>query len=574
MKKTILLFFLLQIIPYSFANEIVPISRKHFGIDHNLKLVVINYTPYTIHQNYNNPIEALDLEDEGLFTFSSTIAELSVGIAYSGSSSSNVSYTIYFTELPIINLTVQNTIVDAPKVLGLFEICDTLSNHTTTLMGIEYRGGHSQSLSKKSYEVEFWLDSLGDDSQDISLLGLVNTDSYNLQALFTEPSRINSVTLFDLWNKIDTLHYASNEPQAINGIRMKYVEVFLNNTYQGFYALGEKVNRKQLRLKKYDNEILGELYKGDQWGATRMYHISTAPNNTSDYWDGFEYKHPKDFINWGQLHDFIYDVIHLTPSAFNNMYKEKFDVKNAANYFIFLNLTRALDNTGKNLYIAKYTKNTPYFFVPWDLDGTLGYLWDGTQGNVYNDILKNNFLERMLLDCDSSNDNSFPTLVKNRWTFLRQNVLKISNLYAMIDTNYQFLSKNDMYTKDELAWPEYSFDPAIIDYIKEWVNNRVAYLDNYFENLCKDIGIVENDEFEGVKVTPNPFNSYIYLTFPNTHQIEVVAIYSMDGKIIQKQTTDGKNMMEFSMSDYPNAVYIVQLTQTNGYSKSFKLIKY
>lgn len=573
MKKTLLFSFFFLVLSYSFANDVVPIARKHFGIDHNLKLIVVNYTPYSIHQNSTDPIEALDLEDEGLFTFSTIQAQLSFGLAYTAVNNANTPYSIYFTELPIINLTVQNTIVDAPKVLGLFELCDTLGNYTSTLMGIEYRGGYSQTLSKKSYEVEFWLDSLGEDSQDMSLLGLVNTDSYNLQALFTEPSRINSVTLFDLWNKIDTLHYVAQEPQAINGIRMKYVEIFLNNTYKGFYALGEKVNRKQLRLKKYDNEILGELYKGDQWGVTRMYQITVAPDNTSDYWDGFEYKHPKDLIDWSNLHDFIYDVIHLTPSAFNEMYKEKFDVKNAANYFIFLNLTRALDNTGKNLYLAKYTKNTPYFFVPWDLDGTLGYLWDGTQGNIYNDILKNNLLERMLLDCDT-NENTFPTIVKNRWSFLRQDVLQLSNIHDMIDTNYQFLSKNAMYVKDELAWPEYSFDPSIIDYMKEWVSNRIAFLDEYFDNLCKDISVIENDVFAGIRVAPNPFNSYISLTFPANHQIKEAAIYSMDGKLIEKQASNGKSMLEFSMSGYPNAVYIVRLTDASGHSKSIKLIKY
>lgn len=132
-------------------------------------------------------------------------------------------------------------------------------------IGIQYRGGWSQSLPKKSMEIEFWTDSTGTETVDHSLLGMRSDDDWNLQAMYNEPLRIRSKTSNDLWRMINTLHYQNQEPKAINGIRMKYVELFVNNEYRGLYCLGEKVDRKQLKLKKYNGNIRGELYKGVSW---------------------------------------------------------------------------------------------------------------------------------------------------------------------------------------------------------------------------------------------------------------------------------------------------------------------
>lgn len=87
--------------------------------------------------------------------------------------------------------------------------------------------------------------------------------------------------------------------------------------------------------------------------------------------------------------DFVSFVVYDDDATFSAEYKSKYDVTNAADYYIFMNLMRAMDNRAKNLFNAKYDTNQPYFYVPWDLNGTFGNDPLGDRDNVTNDILTN-----------------------------------------------------------------------------------------------------------------------------------------------------------------------------------------
>ena len=103
-------------------------------------------------------------------------------------------------------------------------------------------------------------------TRDVSLLGMRDDDDWNLQAMFNEPLRIRNRSCFEIWDNIYTLPYKEEEPDAVAGIKMKYSDLFLNNEYLGIFAVGERIDRKQLKLKKYkDGSIRGELYKGAYW---------------------------------------------------------------------------------------------------------------------------------------------------------------------------------------------------------------------------------------------------------------------------------------------------------------------
>src|SRR5690606_38679473 len=125
----------------------------------------------------------------------------------------------------------------------------------------------------------------------------------NLQAMYNEPLRIRSKTNNDLWRMVNTLQYQDKEPEAINGIRMKFVELFINDEYRGLYCLGEKVNRKQLKLKKHNGNIRGELYKGVGVGANTFTAVPPYDNYVLK-WGEFEYKHPDEETDWSNLHGF------------------------------------------------------------------------------------------------------------------------------------------------------------------------------------------------------------------------------------------------------------------------------
>ena len=70
------------------------------------------------------------------------------------------------------------------------------------------------------------------------------------------------------------------------------VELVINNEYRGVYTLSERVDRKQLKLRKYENgSIRGELYKGVGWGASTNTSLPEY-DNKKILWGGQENKYP------------------------------------------------------------------------------------------------------------------------------------------------------------------------------------------------------------------------------------------------------------------------------------------
>lgn len=306
-------------------------------------------------------------------------------------------------------------------------------------------------------------------------------DDWNLQAMYNEPLRIRSKSNYELWNKIDQLYYNKEEPKAQSGVQQEYIELFINDSYRGVYALSEKVDRKQLKLKKYkDEEIRGELYKAIAWGPTQFYSTPIVDSN-SKRWGGYKYNYPKDEINWSNIYEFVDFVINEDSVSFYNTYKSKFSVNNAVNYFIFLNLIRATDNTGKNLYVAKYDKYEPYFFVPWDLDGSFGVIWNGTHENITNDILTNGFYTRLLSD---NTKGGFTDKLTKRWNQLRKETLTVESILKTINTHHNYLKSNGVYEREQRAWKDCNkyLDLDNLHYTSEWLENRFNYLDSIFNN--------------------------------------------------------------------------------------------
>ena len=165
-------------------------------------------------------------------------------------------------QLPIVTIEPSEDILDEPRTLVQFTLTEHDGTQTISPIGIEYRGGYSQSYDKKSMRIEFWDDATGDDTSNVSLLDMRSDDDWSLQAMYNQSLHLRSKSAFDLWGEIDTLCYIDQEPEPVNGVHYEYIEVFINDGYRGVYGLSERVDHKQLRLKKeYEGIIRGELYK-------------------------------------------------------------------------------------------------------------------------------------------------------------------------------------------------------------------------------------------------------------------------------------------------------------------------
>ncbi|MEM9886375.1 MAG: CotH kinase family protein [Bacteroidota bacterium] len=540
-------------------NDVIAIDDIHIYVDTEKSLVLINKDTDTLNTLYTGEKNQIELAGQ-LYAFTSIISELEIGKAYEITNTANENFVLYFTQLPIVHILTSNTIVDEPRVAAQFTWCESNSNHVESAIGIEYSGGWTQTLPKKSFRIEFWENEVGSKTKNISFLGMRKDDDWNLQAMYNEPLRLRGKANFELWRQIDTLHYQMEEPEAVNGVRQEYVELFLNNSYRGVYAIGERPDRKQFKLKKYkDREIRGELYKGVNWGEITTYASLPSYDNDSEFWGGMEYKYPDEIVEWNNIYAFFDFILQEDSLDFYDQYAEKFDIDNAINYFIFMNLLRAYDNTGKNLFIAKYDADDPYFYIPWDLDGTFGIWWNGTKESNTKGILTNGFYERLLQDED------FTERLVSRWNSLRKGVLTLDNIMEGFKVHFDYLNSNAVYDREVMAWQSNDlFDFKNLDYTSTWLNDRLNYLDNAFENP-ESLKQLEEEEVEQVEtiVYPNPATNQLKIVPSDNAAIRRIQISNSLGQVLQVYAETDLTA-DIDISNLADGIYFIDIATTDG----------
>lgn len=477
----------------AFSQSAYNLSADFSFMDKGKYLIISNKIP----EGYISENDVVFTFKDEQYKLQNPPTVLQYGTAYK-LKKNNFTYTLYFSELPLLNIYSYKKIVTESDELvpGKIEMSDNEGFKYQSFIGIKVRGNSSRTFPKKSYQIRIWTDSASAESKEKAFWGMRKDDKWLLLAMWNENTRLNNMFSHNLWLNIHKLYYAEKEPDANSAVRMKYVEMFLDGVYKGVYAFSEGMDRKELKLKKKqdDGTIRGELYKGDQWGKGLVtFNMDKIPayDNNKLFWDGYEMKYPDDLpVNWSMLSNFAYFVGKGSNAEFKSHIFEQFKKENAMDYFIFLNLLHAGDNTGKNIYLAKYKEGEPYFYAPWDLDGVLGYDWTGSQIGYSNDILYNNLYKRLMeLNVDNYNKD-----ISVRWFSLREAVLKKETLMDRLDSLSNFLTTSGVYKRENIAWPANKINPTEINYTKDWLNNRIDVLDTFFYYQKDAISIEEQEE--------------------------------------------------------------------------------
>ena len=207
------------------------------------------------------------------FTFTNITSSSSFAMEIRDGATVLATGTLKFSCLPLVQIYCENTIgwvYNASKLT----VTEPDKTDTTELlqMNIKLRGATAGGKPKKSYALKL-KDADGVSSLDRSFLGLRNDNNWILDAMFIDPARMRNRVSTDLWNEFATLpYYSASEPKLRNGTRGGFVEVFLNDAYNGLYCMTEKIDRQQLNLKKLkyniDSTVVtqrGGMYKASDW---------------------------------------------------------------------------------------------------------------------------------------------------------------------------------------------------------------------------------------------------------------------------------------------------------------------
>ena len=481
MKKLELIIVVLPILflgKISFSQNIVA-KKGSFGIDETNKIIVWHHTKLD-YEKENKKIESITFDK--VYRLTEDVKQLSYDQAIS--LKNEKTYTLYLTQLPLIHISA-GKLNSRKKVSGKFSYYDA-GKYKESIIGIRHRGNLSLTFEKKSFDLEFWKDSITKKTKDLKFGTMRSDDDWVLDAMYNEPLRLRSYLATNLWTKIHEPYYLSKAPSAKSGFDVIYVEVFKNEHYYGVYQLSESIDRKQLQLEKNEgNVIKGKLYKADSYeGGPSFKKAPETYENLFPHWNGWRTEYPfldyeSDFEDLFKLQNL---VVKSNDATFLKTISQFLNIDNAIDYYLFVNLIRASDNLGKNYYLGKYDKSEPYFIIPWDLDGTFGVVRKGEQVNKTEDILSNGLFDRLM----KLNPNDYKTRVKLRWKTLREHVFSNDNLISRIDEIYIKFNEEKLYEREQLVWQNTlteTSNEAHYTYLKKWLEDRLQFLDLYFNGL-------------------------------------------------------------------------------------------
>lgn len=525
------------------------------------------------------------------YTFNNVSGTATDTIRIQDGTSVSASGTIVFSSFPFVQLYSDLTIT-ATYTLGRIVVTepDKTGSAEYLLSNLKTRGAYSSSLPKKAYAIKL-KDVDGATSLDRSFFGLRSDNNWILDAMGIDPSRMRNRVSTDLWNAFSTpTYYAAQEPTMVNGTRGTYVEVFLNDSYNGLYCMTEKIDRKQLKLKKYKAATSttaviqrGGLYKADDWsiatllgnGSFNNYSGIPTYSNTIDTWSGFEDKYPDlgdgEPIEWKPLYNAVNMSSYLTNDAtFSSNIASYFDLPVFRDYYLFIELMLASDNQGKNTYLSVYdqTASPKMSLTPWDLDGTWGRRWDGSTYVTYADqsfdtyVINNEHGQNNLyLRLKSLNLGSFNDQLKSRYKELRGTYFSYDQLIGRFQSYFDKIKTSGASNREVTRWGSVNgvslgstFD---ISFLSTWIASRLSYLDNQY--LGGPYTALTDVTASKIKLAPNPVHDW--LTVSNIQQDDKVQILSVQGNLLQ-QILSKSDRVTVDMSAYAPGIYLVRVEGT------------
>lgn len=528
---------------------------------------------YKLKKGYENHTVKIDGQipdaQTGLVTLDDVNCERDYRLSLCDSTDTEVMNShLRFTFLPVVEINVPSC-NGSVYTTGTIRVTNSnLVGHDSTFVAAyKYRGATAQGFEKKAYAIKL-LDKAGN-SVDRSFFGLREDNKWILDAMAVDPACMRNRLSTDLWNDFSTPpYYKDREPKARTGTRGQFVEVLLNGNYHGMYCMTERLDRKQLKLKKHipaeksetgKEVIRGLLYKSSQWSyevfmghdLDRSEYPKKSPQPYTnrlgqENWSTFEFKYPdyeEEAVEWKPLWEAVNFVATSEDDYFDRDVKKYFDYPVLQDYYLFLDLLLATDNHGKNMFYYVYDTTGPegnrLSIAPWDLDGVWGARWDGstriTRANQDFDqfIWKHEHGQLTLFDrLKKSNTIAWQDELADRYAALRTTYFNEAKLVDRITQYEELFTESQADLREEKRWQKYHDNISeATAYMKEWIKDRIATLDAKYgyDPIVSSLNAVKADQYFRVQGD----KGCICIT---SGEIRPVRVYSVNGTLLRQIT--------------------------------------
>ena len=164
-------------------------------------------------------------------------------------------YHIRFTGLPVIDIYSAGGIANQQQEISGHAVFYDTNFSTQGIVSSDYnghvRGNMSTLFPKKGYKINLTkqrADGVTENNK-LSLFGMREDDDWILNALYNDESRLREALCIDLWNEMGANRIYTNSHYNTT---QTYVELIVDESYYGMYALKEPIDAKQLNLQSDD----------------------------------------------------------------------------------------------------------------------------------------------------------------------------------------------------------------------------------------------------------------------------------------------------------------------------------
>ena len=523
--------------------------------------------------------------------------------------------TLTSSNLPIISINTNGqTIPDDPKItadMGIIFNGENVRNNVTDpfnhyngKIGIEIRGQSSQMFPMKSYSLE--LRDASGNSIDKSLFGMPKEADWVLYAPYTDKTLMRNFLAYTISNELG--RWAAH---------CRFVEVVINGDYKGIYVFMERIKRGSGRVKI--DKMSATDISGDAVTGGYIFSLDKEPNGWfSSYVSPgsinqnkrqFSYVYPKPENIVQAQKDYIKSYVDSFENAlYASSFQDKIngvrkfaDLASFIDYFIVNEVSRNVDayRLSTFFYKDRNSKNRKIIAGPvWDYDLAFrnANYCDGskTSGWAYqfNNVCPGDgaglipfWWEKFMLDT------AFVSDLRCRWKAVRQNVISDQHLNHIIDSIVTLTTEARQRhfqrwpVLGQYIWPNpqpiASTYEGEITYLKEWLANRLFWIDHNIPNA----GACEDWEEEGAEtlqanIYPNPTNGMEYTIRLKTKGSQKVKmdVFDVMGRLVHSQninTVPVSNFISISgMNKWQAGIYYFVFRNNDGEKVTKKIMKY
>lgn len=237
---------------------------------------------------------------------------------------------------------------------------------------IRFRGTSSRYLPKKSLNVRF--------AQPQAFV--FDTSRLNLNAMYTDPSMMREALSFAMFHEL-----------GLPASRTRYVDLYLNDVFEGLYLAIERVDEEFLAQHGLATDVF-TLVRDDfrsalvELGAASMFSYDwSAETDVAGLLEANV--DSRGSPDWAALADLV-QWVHATPAgpAFARGFVERIDIEHFVDWLAVHVLIGDIDAFADDywLYRDGADPDARWLFIPWDKDLSFGSYYVADHGGTANDF--------------------------------------------------------------------------------------------------------------------------------------------------------------------------------------------